>query len=153
LSDNNQPHHVCQYHTLNNCKKEKAAVRFQSRRDGKTPSRAQKDPGERAKHPKMMATHSRNREKGDVYAWAHCEPGLSFNNQRKLERPFDEDYIGWKSLQMGRPPNLNAKEDQKSSIPLKLTSCWTGLLRAETGRIRLWEVLLDKIYSAISRPM
>jgi hypothetical protein len=38
LSDNNQPHHVRQYHTLNNRKKEKTIVGVRSRRDGKTPS-------------------------------------------------------------------------------------------------------------------
>ena len=35
------------------------------------------------------------------------------------------------------------------SKPFELISCWTGLLRAETMGMGLWEVLLDKICSAI----
>jgi len=105
------------------------------------------------KHLKMMATHNRDRENGDVYAWAHREPVLSFNNQRRLERPFDEDYVGWKNLQMRRPPNLNAKENRNGNKPLELISRLAGLLRVETGGMRPWEVLPAEICSAIPKPI
>jgi len=47
-----------------------------------------------------------------------------------------------------------AAEPQRQGRPerseaLKLISCWTGLLRAETGRMRPWEVLPDEICSAM----
>jgi hypothetical protein len=77
------------------------------------------DPGGLAKHLKMMASHSQNRENSDVYAWAHREPVLSFNNQRRLERSSNEDYVEWENLQMKRPPNPYAKEDQNAANPSK----------------------------------
>lgn len=39
------------------------------------------------------------------------------------------------------------------SKPLKLISSWMGLLRAEIGRMRPWEVLPDEICSAMPNPI